>query len=373
MKSGVKTSIIGGSWLKVFFYGFLIWTLWILFYSVFFMIQIRYSWDIALIASAGTYYPFALISILIWIICRKIPFDRFPLSILIFIHFVFSIIFSALWLFASYGLWYLAEGSEIFSYLERYGDSKVGVKVVIGWQFLFGMMTYLLIAGIFYTIIYYRQFREKQLQEAELKLLTRDAELKALKMQIHPHFLFNSLNSINALVTRNPKQTREMIAKLSELLRVSLESRDKMLMPLKEELEFARLYLEIEKIRFSDRMEVEEEIDPELLDVPFPAMVLQPLLENAVIHGVSEFRGRGSIRLLLKKENHRLCCIVTNTVAKKQTRGRSKSKGNGTGLANIRRRLNLFYSGNYDFKTGYPESGRFEVRLSIPMKLDEKH
>lgn len=372
MNSKDKTSIIGGSRLRVFFYGFLIWTLWIIFYAIFFMIQIRYSWDIALIASAGTYYPFALLSIVIWIICRKIPFDKYPPIVLIFIHFLFSMFLSALWLFTSYGLWYLQEGSEIFTYLGSYSNNIGGARVVIGWQFLFGMITYLLIAGIFYTIIYYKQFREKQLQEAELKLLTRDAELKALKMQIHPHFLFNSLNSINALVTRNPKQTREMIAKLSELLRVSLESRDKMLVPLKEELEFVHLYLEIEKIRFSDRMEVEEEIDPELLDVPFPAMVLQPLLENAVIYGVSEYRGMGRIRLLMKKEDHRLCCIVTNTVAKKQTRGRSKSKGNGTGLENIRRRLNLFYSGNHDFKTGYPESGRFEVRLSIPMKLDEK-
>ena len=120
-------------------------------------------------------------------------------------------------------------------------------------------------------------------------------------------------------------------------------------------------------------MEVEEEIDPELLDVPFPAMVLQPLLENAVIHGVSEYRGKGSIRLSLKRENRRICCIVTNTVAKRQRQRTSKSKGNGTGLANIRKRLNLFYSENYDFQADYPESDRFEVRLSIPMTLDDKH
>lgn len=366
MDERMKQSFIGGSRLKVFLYGFFIWTVWILFYAVFFKIQIGLSWPISFATSAGSYYPYALLSILIWVVCRRVPFARFPLPILISIHFVLSILFSALWLFVSYGLWYLQEGSKIFSYFESYGEGTVGAKQVFGWQFLFGMITYLLVAGIFYTIIYYNQFREKQLQEAELKILTRDAELKALKMQIHPHFLFNSMNSINALVTRNPKQARGMIAKLSELLRVSLESRDRMFVSLKEELDVARLYLEIEKMRFQDRMEVHEEIDPGLLGVSFPAMVLQPLLENAVIHGIADHRGKGEIRLMFLRQDDFICCRVTNTVGKRISKGRKESQGNGTGLSNIRQRLDLLYGESYSFDIERSDPGRFEVRLLLP-------
>ncbi len=339
-----------------FLHGFLIWTLWVLFYAVFFKIQTSgHSWVVALISSATSYYPFALLSILIWIICRKIPFGMMPVPVLCIVHFFISIVVSILWLGISFGMWYLAEGKAMLNYAE--------LRAIVGWQFLFGMITYLLIAGIFYTIIYYRQYREKQLEEAELKLLMRDAQLKALKMQIHPHFFFNSLNSINALVTRNPKQAREMIAKVSDLLRLSLESRDKMLVPLREELELARLYLDIERIRFRDRMEVQEEVDDDILDVPFPAMVLQPLLENAVIHGISAHRGKGHIRLTLKSYNHRVYCHVSNTMGKQKSE-RSKR---GTGLDNIHRRLDLIYSRHYDFHTFLSESGRFDVKLVIPM------
>ena len=357
----MKISILGGSRLKVFLYGFLIWTLWVLFYAVFFKIQTSIpSWSIAFAASAGAYYTFALLSILIWFICRKIPFDILPIPILVSIHFFISMIISALWLFIYYGLWYLNEGKEIFTYYD--------VRSIFGWQFLFGMITYLLIAGIFYTIIYYKQFREKELQEAELKLLTRDAELKALKMQINPHFLFNSLNSINALVTKNSKQARDMIAKLSDLLRISLESRDEMLVPLKEELDLARLYLEIEKIRFSDRMTIHEEIDPELLNISFPAMVLQPLLENTVKHGITSHRGRGTIKVTVKKKDEKLCCIITNSVGKKKSDSIKQPMSNGTGLINIRRRLELLYKDAFSFVTDFSDSEEFRVVLLIPFE-----
>ena len=346
--------ILGGSRKKVFFYGLLIWTLWIIFYAVFFKIQTAvHTWAIAFTASAGSYYTFALLSILIWFICKKIPFGRLPIPFLVLVHFFLSMIISSLWLFISYGAWYLAVGENMLQYDE--------IRATLGWQFLFGMITYLLIAGIFYTIITYRQFREKELREAELKLLTRDAELRALKMQIHPHFLFNSLNSINALVKQTPNQARVMIAKLSDLLRISLESRDKMLVPLKEELEFARLYLDIENIRFRDRMEFNEDIDPELMDQPFPGMVLQPLLENAVIHGIAEHRGKGTIRLSLNRHDTLIVCVVSNTV------GSSKSKRKkGTGLDNIQQRLKLFYKEAYALEASL-NKGWFDVRLTIPL------
>gem|GEM_PF-393845 len=363
--NNAKPSTIGGRKSKIFFYGFIIWTLWVVFYSIVFKYQTGTSWSIAAISSSQSNYIFALLGIGIWFNCRKIPFGIMPMGILLFIHFLLAISYSALWIFLSYGLWYLFEGKRIFQI--------VPVETIVGWQFLFGIIMYFLVAGIYYTIIYYKQYREKELRETELRLLKRDAEFKALKSQMNPHFLFNSLNSINALVSQNPKQARDMIAKLSDLLRMSLESRDEMMVPLKAELDLARLYLEIEEIRFGDRMAIHEEIEPDLLDVSFPAMILQPLLENAVKHGIADHRGKGIIQLILKRENHYLSCVVSNTVRKDRASGRKKSTGNGTGLANIRRRLELFYSDQYNFEAGYSDSGNFVAKLKLPIRTNGKN
>jgi len=361
MKSETGSSMVGVSRRKVFLYGFFIWTFWVIFYMVFFKIQVGESWGVSFISSAFSYYVYGLLSILIWYICRSIPFNRHPIILLLSLHFLLSIVFSLLWLVLIYGLWYLEAGKRIVDYFP--------IREVIGWQFLFGMITYLLIAGIFYTIIYYKHFREKELREAELKLLTRDAEFKALKMQVNPHFLFNVLNSINALVTEDPQQAREMIARVSDLLRLSLENKDKMMVPLKEELDFAHLYLDIERIRFKDRLDYQETVDPQLLSVSFPGMVLQPLFENGIKYGVASKRGRGSLRLELKERNGRIECVMSNSVDK-GTSNSVSSKSNGTGLQNIRRRLDLIYEGNYDFEAGYSDSGNFRVKLVVPIGSD---
>lgn len=358
-----KTSTIGSRKSKIFFYGFILWTLWIVIYLIILKYQTGISWSNAAISSSQSNYIFALLGIGIWFNCRKIPLGIMPMGLFLLIHFLLAISYSALWIFLSYGLWYLFEGKRIFQI--------VPIETYIGWQFLFGMIMYFLVAGIFYTIIYYKQYREKELRETELKLLKRDAEFRALKMQVNPHFLFNSLNSINALVKKNPEQARDMIAKLSDLLRMSLESRDEMLVPLKEELELARLYLEIEEIRFGDRMVIHEEIDPELLDNAFPAMILQPLLENAIKHGIADHRGKGSIQISLKRRDNHLRCTVSNTIRKGHKRDRMKSTNDGTGLANIRRRLDLFYSDQYDFKADYLDSEWYEVTLSLPLNRGE--
>jgi sensor histidine kinase YesM len=319
-------------------------------------------WIKSVFISFYYYSFFALLSIPIYFICRKISFDTLSVPVFIFIHFILALLCSALWLFMMYGSWYLQEGKRIFQIVE--------IEKTIGWQFTNGLTLYLLIVGIYYTLIYYKHFREKELRETELRLLTRDAELKALKMQINPHFLFNSLNSINALVTQNPNQAREMIARLSDLFRLTLENRDKMIMPLKEELDVARLYLEIEKIRFGDRLKTIEDIEPALLSLAFPAMVLQPLLENAVKHGISGKRGCGTIRLTIKKTKNEIHCNVYNTYQKKYQQRQSMTI-NGTGLSNINQRLNLLYKDNYSLVIDDSISGLFRITVTIPVMFNE--
>ncbi len=168
------------------------------------------------------------------------------------------------------------------------------------------VVLYIMISGLNFSIKFYKELKEKELVAERLKALASEAKFKALKSQIHPHFLFNTLNSVNALVIENPRQARKMVDQLSGLLRMSLDSQDKTLMPLKTELKFAHLYLEIEKVRFGNKLDYLEEVDPELLDVFFPAMVLQPLLENAVKHGIAKSRKGGAIRLAIERREDKL-------------------------------------------------------------------
>ena len=341
-------------------YGFLLWTLWVIFYSIVFKLQVGVPWLVALFVSAENYYIFALLSVGIWALCRKIPYGRLPVPIFVFIHFTLAMICSVLWLALTYGIWYLQSGKEIFKFVE--------IEKIIGWEFLFGMITYLLLAGIFYTIIYYKHYREEELREAELKLLTRDAELKALKLQVNPHFLFNSLNSINALVTENPQLARRMITRLSELLRMALESHERLLLPLKEELAFVHTYLEIERIRFGERLVYEELVDHELLTQPFPAMLLQPLVENAVKHGIVNSRRGGRIELKMRVSGDKITCSVRNTLPEEADVVEENHNQSGRGLSNIRQRLERLYEGDYRLQIDRSNSPWFEVSLSLPLK-----
>lgn len=231
------------------------------------------------------------------------------------------------------------------------------------------LVLYMMFSGIIFSFRFYRELKEKEIAAEKLRALAAEAKLKALKSQVNPHFLFNTLNSISALVTKNSKLSRKMIAHLSELLRKSLESHDKMLVPLKKELDFVHLYLEIERIRFNEKMEFLESVDPELLSVPFPAMVLQPLLENAVKHGIADSRKGGTIELTVKREGNLLKCNVSNTVGKIKANQGMRSTVNGTGLANIRQRLNMLYKEKYSFQAGYTDRDKFEVSLSFPIEF----
>ncbi len=344
---------------EFFLWAFLLWTLWLIFYALVMYFQIpKIPPFAALISSANYNYVYAALSILIWIICKKVLFEKVNKILFIALHFILAILFSALWLFIVYGLWYLAEGEIIFE--------MVKIREIIGWQYSFGVLTYILIAGIFYTVIYYRNYKQKQIEEAELKILTRNAELKALKLQMNPHFLFNSLNSINALVTKDPKLARKMISQLSELLRMSLESHKKLMIPLKEELDLVHTYLSIEQIRFEDKMVFKEKIDSDLLTKPFPAMLLQPLIENAVKHGIANSRTGGTIELSINKVNNQIEGSVTNSLDDRINLASSNNQ-NGMSFNNIQQRLDRMYGNNYHWEIDRSQANIFKVMFKIPI------
>jgi len=224
-----------------------------------------------------------------------------------------------------------------------------------------GVLIYLLIILTYYLFISLTNLSEKKAREAKLESLIKETELKMLRSQINPHFLFNSLNSISSLTITDPEKARNMVIKLSEFMRYALSKKDEQPVTLRSELENLRLYLDIEKVRFGDRLSTEEIIDEKCLETKMPVMLLQPLYENAIKHGVYECTE--NVRLLtqvIRIDGYTEIMISNNydTIP-------SSRRGTGTGLLNVTRRLELFYGNKASLRTNR-ENGIFTVSLYIP-------
>ncbi|MBN2089278.1 histidine kinase [candidate division KSB1 bacterium] len=347
----------------IFFYGFLFWNFWTLIYSIALFIGSDIpTFFIAFMTSIQTNYLFALLSIFIWYTCKRIHFEKFNILILFLIHFLIALFLVTFWILVIYGSWYLIFGKAFFHHFN--------VQMTLGWQFTFGLLNYFLVAGIYYTMIYYQNFREKELAETNLKLLTRDAELKALKLQLNPHFLFNSLNSVNALITENASLARKMIAKLAEFFRMTLDLHDHQFISLQDELWYAEAYREIEEIRFGDKMQYEEEIEATLLTKSVPSMLLQPLLENAIKHGIANRLEGGLIRLVITAVDQNIRIEVTNPINRNSQIVVEKLLTNGTGLSNLKKRLDQLYHKNYKLDIDLSEENLFRICLQIPIEIE---
>jgi sensor histidine kinase YesM len=226
-----------------------------------------------------------------------------------------------------------------------------------------GIFTYFLITSFYYIVIYYTGFQERRIKETELKNLVTEAELRSLKFQINPHFIFNSLNSMSALTEINPKKAKQMIIKLAEFLRYTLATNDKQMVSLNEELKNIRLYLEIEKIRFEEKFEYEEDINEECNNAQIPSMILQPLFENAIKHAVYETLDTVILKLSCARQDSFLKIVMQNNFE-----GESHKKGAGVGINNIKERLRLIYQQD-NLMEVKKEENVFRVTIYIP--LDE--
>ncbi|HEY6907043.1 MAG TPA: histidine kinase, partial [Ignavibacteriaceae bacterium] len=245
-----------------------------------------------------------------------------------------------------------------------FGNAYVNFLITtLPWRFLIGILFYFIITSLYYLIIYYSGFQERKLYESELKNLVTQAELKSLKFQINPHFIFNSLNSMSALTTIDPEKARAMILKLAEFLRYTLANNEQQKNKLKDELHNIKLYLDIEKIRFEDKFDFSEELTEECLEHEVPNMLLQPLFENAIKHAVYESLEKVDIHLKCSGENGYLKIEVANTYDPEL----KSKRGTGVGLKNISERLNLIYHQN-DLMQVIKEEGTFRVIIFIPQE-----
>ena len=218
-------------------------------------------------------------------------------------------------------------------------------------------------SAIYYGVVYLRRHRTLELERYQAQTALAEAELRGLKSQLNPHFVFNSLNSVRALVLENPPRAQEAITHMAEILRYHLESGERSLVPLADEITTAEQYLALELIRFDDRLTVERTFDERALAFLVPPLALQTLVENAVKYGVSRERGPGTIRLSAAVEDHLLEVSVRNTGSLQDGR---ETNSTGLGLGNLRTRLRLLFADRASFVLHEPEPGWVEARITLP-------
>jgi two-component system LytT family sensor kinase len=225
---------------------------------------------------------------------------------------------------------------------------------------------YLPIVLMAYVVSYYRSLRDRELRASQLQAQLEKARLQALKSQLQPHFLFNTLNSISALMLTDVKAADRMITRLGDLLRISLETAGTQMTTLGRELEFVNCYIEIEKVRFEEKLKVYVDVDPETLDANVPHLLLQPLVDNAIKHGISRLAEGGEIRISVTKDNDDLYFEVRDNGP--GFRDSSPSRQNGVGLRITRERLETIYGQDQSVELSTPAEGGTVARISIPLR-----
>ena len=330
-----------------------------------------------------------------WVVVAIIHFAvlYFYYDIDISVAFMDSMVWSVLFAILSLGLWFWVEITNIETQraltvaINHIGAAVISTLVVVTahrflltqlflqqgiylefmdyallGRLILSVVLYVLITLIYYLIVYINNFREKLAHEAELKTLVKDAELSWLKLQINPHFLFNSLNSVSSLTLTEPEKAQDMITRLSELLRYSLKQSPETMVMLSDEISNCKKYLEIEKVRFGERLNYSINSNPDCLHIKVPSMLLQPLLENAIKHSVAQNTGESIVNIDVEVDNGLLLIKIENTVPNFPT----NSAGYGIGLENIKRRLMLIYGISNLLSIDKTDS-IFLVTVSIPI------
>jgi two-component system, LytTR family, sensor kinase len=233
-------------------------------------------------------------------------------------------------------------------------------------QLDWSLMVYGVIVGVSHAIAYYHESQERKLKAAQLETRLVEARLKTLEAELHPHFLFNTLHAISTLVHRDPENADRMISRLSDLLRITFDRSGEPKVSLKEETEFLQKYLDIEQTRFQDRLTVSMKVDPEAFDGEVPRMILQPIVENAIKHGIAGRNGGDHVQITAGKEGERLWMQVRDNGGGLQIRT-LKALRTGVGLSNTRARLDCLYGRHYRLEFS-DRNGGLSVLIEIPFQ-----
>ena len=325
-------------------------------------------WRLLALNLAYWYVPATLTSA-IFRIAHRFPLDAPGWPRALAVHALAALGFSVLHLGAMIGMRAVLWPGKLFP---GYGGSWTSAiqrtyLVNLDWA----LMTYSAIVGAGYALGYYRESRARAIRAANLETRLVQARLKTLEAELHPHFLFNTLHAISTLVHTHPDGADRMISRLSDLLRITFSRSDAACVSLHEELEFLQKYLEIEQIRFQDRLAVKFDIDPETLDTDVPRLILQPLVENAIKHGIGPRAGQGLVQISTKKRPDGTWIEVRDNGVGLSRNARARFT-NGVGLSNTRARLECLYGSQHrlDFAEG---NGGLSVQMLIPAHRPAPH
>lgn len=317
------------------------------------------------------WYLWALLAPLIYWQAQRFPLERgrlllrLPINLLIGLG--LTLVYTALELVLrqtlSSAITAAKTGRFDFAFLSSWGQ-------LIYWGVEYHLLVYLAIAGVIHAFLYYDKFRDRELKATRLEAQLALVRLEVLKTQLHPHFLFNTLNAISALMHRDVEAADRMIVLLADLLRLSLDQDDRHLVPLRNELEFLERYLAIEKIRFRDRLNVEIDIESSCFAAQVPRLILQPLVENSVRHGIARSSSAGLVAVRARRKGNRLdLSVIDDGPGIPEAAIRRE----GVGLSNTRARLEQLYGSDHRFALEKAPTGGLLVRIEVPFEEDPRN
>ncbi len=318
------------------------------------------TWPHELAEAVADFGVWAALTPLILLLAEQFPLDRRFWARSLAVHVPASLVVSFVQVtghaVVDMGLVHATLGSDDF------GDVFL---VLFARTYHFGLLVYWAIAAARWAVEHYKN---QQVRASRLEARLAEARLDALKMQLQPHFLFNTLHAISALMHRDVAAADRMIARLSELLRLSLDTNGAQEVALSRELELLESYLEIERIRFQDRLTVDVDVAPEALGANVPNLLLQPLVENSIRHGIAKRRGPGRVEISASRSGDTLELAVRDDGVGLATAG---GNGNGIGLGNTRLRLEQLYGAGHRFELRERSGGGLEVAIAIPFRTEE--
>lgn len=316
------------------------------------------SWKLAVSYALSDWYVFAVLSIPVIYLARRFRFEAGYRTRSLAAHALGSIGFS---------LAYMVVRAWVAQWQSAAGFAQAFKPLLVKtWHF--NLLIYWVIIAVTQAFDYYQRFRERELRAAELEKRLVQAKLQALQMQLNPHFLFNTLHSISALLHKDTEAADRMIMRLGDLLRAALGSSNTQEVPLRRELEFLQHYLEIEQTRFGDRLNVKFDIASDTLDSQVPNLILQPLVENAIRHGIEPCARPGRIELGAHRSGDTLTLEVSDNGVGLPD---SEPTSEGVGLSNTRARLRELYGAAHRFELHRAPTGGLLARLTIPLRLEQ--
>ncbi len=320
------------------------------------------------ISSFLNWYIWGLLLPPIWWLARRFPFDRRKLLSWIPIHLASGLLVSLVFvvLMLTKNGWVAAVSSRETGLAATSSGLWAGLPNYLYGGFEFFLLPYFAIVAAVHAWSAYQVLRARELKTSRLETQLALAHLEVLKNQLRPHFLFNTLNAISSLMRRDIEAADRMIVLLSDLLRMSLDQDDRHQVPLGDELEFLNRYLAIEKIRFRDRLAVETDVEPACLAAQVPRLILQPLVENSIRHGIAMRSAAGQVAIRARRRDQRLDLEVWDDGPGLPDGGASLREG--VGLANTRARLEQIYGDDHRFELRNASVGGLVVHLELPFE-----